>query len=88
MIRPIESGTIHIKRALAACIWANSPDHSIRYPCSFPFPRPAPVFGSFDFLLGLVDRRGEVAVADAELDRDVALVVLAIDVRRAWDVRD
>ena len=27
--QPIESGTIHISRALAFCIWANSPDHSM-----------------------------------------------------------
>ena len=30
MISTIDSGTIHISRALASCIWANSPDHSIR----------------------------------------------------------
>ena len=28
-IRPIESGTIHISRSLASCIWANSPDQSM-----------------------------------------------------------
>ena len=30
MISTIESGTITMSRLLASCIWANSPDHSIR----------------------------------------------------------
>ncbi len=36
--------------------------------------------GVVDFSLGLRDRRGQIAVADAELDRQVAPVVLAVDV--------
>ena len=47
----------------------------------------ASFLGVLDLLLGLVDGRGEVAVPDAELDRDVALVVLTVDVRRPGDVR-
>ena len=39
-----------------------------------------PGLGIVDPLLGLVDRRGQVPPPHAELDRDVALVVLPIDI--------
>ena len=41
------------------------------------------VFGIGDLFLGFGDRRGQVAALDAEFDRDVAAIVLSINVRGA-----
>ena len=79
MISPIEIGTIHIRRSLASSICCE-----LARPVDVVARREAGArLGILDLLLGLGDRRGQVAALDAELDRDVAAVVLAIDVGRA-----
>ena len=67
------SGTTSFRRAMASCRLPNSPTHSIRNPggngtCSAIF------------VLRLLDGAAEVAVAHAEFDRQIALLLFAINI--------
>ena len=70
------SGTTIFRRAMASCRLPNSPTHSILKP-----GRQRHI--GRDPGLGLLDGAAEVAVAHAEFDRQIALLLLAIDVGRA-----
>ena len=69
---------MYIRRSLASFICSNSPDHSMLVALAGGC---TPVLGIIRPCDGLGDGRGQVAIADAELDRDEPAVVLAVDVR-------
>src|SRR3978361_1709514 len=75
-------GTTIDSRLMASCRLPNSPTHS-----THPRPRRELDFRG-DLLLRLPDRAAEIAFAHRELDRQIAFLLLPIDIGRARDQPD